>query len=114
MPRTSSAGSRQPPRGSTGSAGSRCPHLWLAGEFPPPHPHPRLVSKKERKSLGRGFGESRPGLSGKSVITDCLQQGLQPCRQAGTGRLLHRDELFPGQAAAGWLVRQLAWLPQAR
>lgn len=58
------------------------PVWWLAGEFPPPCPHPMLVSKKETKSLGRGFGESRLGLSGKSVITDCLKWGLEPRRQS--------------------------------
>lgn len=99
MPRTRSASSCQPSLGGTGSAGSWCP--CLDKEFPSPHLHPKLVSKKERKSLGRGFGESRPGFSGKSVITDCLKWGLQPCTETGTAQLFHWDELFPGQAAAG-------------
>ena len=104
MPRTQSASSCQPSLSGMGSAGSQCPCLRLARDFLPPCPHPRLVSKKERKSLGRGFGESRPGLSGKSIITDCLKWGLQPCRQTGNAWLFHGDELFPGQAATGWLV----------
>lgn len=111
MPRTRSASSRQPSLGGMGSAGSRCLRSQPAREFPPPRPHPTLVSKKERKALGRGFGQSRPGLSGKSVITDCFKQGLQPCRETGAVQLCHWDEPFPGRAAAGWLVQGWAQLP---
>jgi len=96
MPRARSADPCQPSLGGMASAGSWC-RSRPAGESPLPCPHPQLVSTKERKSLGRGFGESHPGLSGESIITDCLRQGLQPRREMAPRCWVARMNTSPGR-----------------
>lgn len=68
------------------------------GQFLPPHPHPGLT-RKRKENPWAGVLQSRLGLSGKSVITDCLKRGLQPCREMGDGHCgaVQRDGLSPGR-----------------